>query len=91
MTLASVAVIVFFRRTHHDTRVWHTIVAPALAVVGLGTVLVLVIGNFTQVIPDPTSAWVVGLLVVLCYAVGVGIAVGMRRRRPAVYERLADE
>lgn len=34
--LVSVAVIVYFRRTKEDTRVWNTIIAPVLAIIGLG-------------------------------------------------------
>lgn len=33
--LVSIAVIVYFRRTKEDTRVWHTVIAPALAIIGL--------------------------------------------------------
>ena len=35
MLLACLAVIVFFRRTRLDTRPWHTLIAPALGLVGL--------------------------------------------------------
>lgn len=31
----SIAVIVYFRRTKEDTRVWHTLIAPLLAIIGL--------------------------------------------------------
>lgn len=33
--LVSLAVIVYFRRTKQDTRVWHTVIAPILAIIGL--------------------------------------------------------
>jgi amino acid transporter len=33
--LVSIAVIVYFRRTKQDTRVWHTMIAPILAIIGL--------------------------------------------------------
>lgn len=34
--LVSIAVIVYFRRTREDTRVWNTVIAPVLAIIGLG-------------------------------------------------------
>src|SRR5579864_5769784 len=43
--LVSLAVIGFFRRTQLDRRVWHTIVSPTLAAVGLLVFFVLVWGN----------------------------------------------
>lgn len=33
--LVSIAVIVYFRRTKEDTRVWNTVIAPVLAIIGL--------------------------------------------------------
>lgn len=33
--LVSIAVIVYFRRTKEDTRVWNTMIAPILAIIGL--------------------------------------------------------
>jgi amino acid transporter len=63
MALTSVAVLVFFRRSRADTRVWHTLVAPALGLLGLlGAVLVLafVLGvvwslRRPSVLPDPAD------------------------------------
>jgi hypothetical protein len=43
--LVSVAVIVFFRRNALDKRLWHTMVAPAIGMLGLGYALVLLIEN----------------------------------------------
>jgi amino acid transporter len=33
--LVSIAVIAYFRRTKEDTRIWHTLIAPVLAIIGL--------------------------------------------------------
>lgn len=90
MTLASIAVVVFFRVHEHDKRIWHTVVAPSLAAFGLAAVLVLVIANFTTLIPSTVSAWVVGLLVVTSFVVGVVIALRLRTVAPATYKELFD-
>lgn len=62
--LVSLAVIVFFRRERSDTRVWNTMIAPALAVVGLAVGSYLLASRFgllagtTAEGVDPTAqAW----------------------------------
>ncbi|MFF8970004.1 APC family permease [Streptomyces sp. NPDC014995] len=48
--LTSVSVIVFFRRERLDTRLWHTLVAPALGALGIAAVIWVVLANFTTLI-----------------------------------------
>ncbi|WP_329213826.1 APC family permease [Streptomyces sp. NBC_01485] len=45
MLLTCCAVLVFFRRNKVDTRVWQTLLAPALGVAGLGIVMVVMVQN----------------------------------------------
>lgn len=47
MVLTSIAIIAYFRRTHADTRIWHTRIAPLLGSLGLIAITGLVIDNFT--------------------------------------------
>jgi amino acid transporter len=54
--LVSIAVIVYFRRTKEDTRLWHTIIAPVLAIIGLGVGEFMLISRFNLfagTAPDP--------------------------------------
>ena len=54
--LVSIAVIAYFRRTKEDTRIWHTIIAPVLAIIGLalGAYLLMARFNlFSGAAPDP--------------------------------------
>jgi amino acid transporter len=44
--LVSIAVVVYFRRTDEDRRVWHTVIAPVLATLALGAGLYLLISRF---------------------------------------------
>ena len=70
--LTSVAVIVFFRRTGLDTRVWQSLVAPALAVVALAAALWLVLDNFDVLIGrSETFALWFAALVPLAFVVGL--------------------
>ncbi|MGY1653498.1 APC family permease [Geodermatophilus sp. SYSU D01119] len=48
--LTSISVVVFFRRTHLDTRPWQTLIAPVLAAALIAALAVLVLTNFTLLI-----------------------------------------
>lgn len=90
--LVSVAVIVYFRRTGTDRRVWHTMIAPALAVVGILVGLYLLISRFGLLAgtvaegSDPTTeafgldatGWT--LVAIPFVALVVGTVVGLTRR-----------
>jgi amino acid transporter len=90
--LVCVAVIVYFRRTRDDTRLWHTLIAPLLALVGLVVGLYLLISRFgllagtvVEGVDPAAQAWglnTVGwTLVLLPFAMLVlGIVVGSIRR-----------
>jgi amino acid transporter len=90
--LVCVAVIVFFRRSGDDRRMWHTLVAPALACVGLllGLYLLtsrfgLLAGTVAEGVDPTTQSWGLNLtgwiLVLLPVVVLVaGIALGALRR-----------
>ncbi len=90
--LVSVAVIAYFRRTGEDRRVWHTVVAPALAAVGLLIGLYLLVSRFgllagtvaegvdptTQAFGLSATGWV--LVAVPFLALIAGTVIGATRR-----------
>ncbi|MFF4146528.1 APC family permease [Streptomyces sp. NPDC001698] len=81
--LTSVSVVVFFRRERLDRRVWNTLVAPVLGVLGLAGAIWLILANFTTLIGGST-----GTAVCLTLLVPVVLALGavnerVRRRRVA--------
>ncbi len=56
--LVSLSVIVYFRRTKEDTRIWHTVIAPLLAIVGLAVGEYLLVSRFyllAGVATDPAA------------------------------------
>ncbi|MEB8342403.1 APC family permease [Streptomyces endophyticus] len=70
--LTSVSVIVFFRRTRLDERIWHTVLAPLLAIALLCGATVLALRNFTTLVSaSGTTALVLELTVVAVFAGGV--------------------
>lgn len=90
--LASVAVVVFFRR-HGRQGLWQTLIAPALAVGLMAIVLWTVVSNFTTLIGgDPaTATW---LLIMVPAAFAAGIVVEQRNKKEHAIEfiepKLAD-
>ncbi|URM96594.1 APC family permease [Actinomadura madurae] len=91
-SVASVAVFVFFRRRSADKRVWHTVLAPALSMLGLLGLAAVSLSNFGLLIGDPGAVATVGMAATLpCAAlVGMGRAAWLRRRDPVKYARIGD-
>lgn len=91
MALTSAGVIVFFRRNRSDTRVWNTVIAPALGVIGLVFLLVLVVWNFTTLIGGSlTLALIFEAILVAAFVVGFVLAWRWRRSRPDTYAKLGS-
>lgn len=75
MTLTSVAVVVYFRRSGVDTRTWQTLVAPGLGLVGLAILLVMTAVNLPLLVGgSSTTAAVIGVLLVGTFAGGAVLA-----------------
>jgi amino acid transporter len=75
--MVSAAVIVFFWRNGLDKRVWNTVVAPVLGMVGLGYALYLLIVNLPALSGSEDGLvrsfpWI--MLVVMVIGVGLGVA-----------------
>lgn len=78
--LASVSVVVFFRRSRADTRPWNTLVAPVLGALGIAGAIWLIIANFTTLIGgDETTAVRLQLTVPAVLVLGLVVARLTRR------------
>ena len=98
----SIAVIAYFRKTKEDTRVWHTMIAPILAILGLALGLYLLMSRFAIFAgtaaegSDPTvEAWALNplgwFLVLMPFGVFIiGIVVGALRRKRENVDAIAD-
>ncbi|MFE9097325.1 APC family permease [Streptomyces sp. NPDC007264] len=53
--LTCASVIVFFRRERLDTRLWNTVIAPALGALGIAGAIWLILANFTTLIGGEAS------------------------------------
>lgn len=94
--IASIAVFAFFRRHDVDHRIWHTILSPALGMIGLLVLAVAAISNFGLLIGTDSVGVAVAVAAILpCVALaGVGRALWLRRHSPAAYGHIgfvADE
>lgn len=94
MVVVSVAVIGFFRTRRDAVGVWQRLVAPGLATVALGVVLVLIVANFNVLLTsDPTAqptvaTFVLPAMLAVSGLAGIGWGLALRRRRPALYRRI---
>ena len=100
--LVSAAVIVYFRRTGEDRRAWNTLIAPALAIVGLAIAAYLIIARFgllagtvsnakdsMNAFALSTTGWVLVLAPFVVFFVGVAVGQARRSREDAV-EAMSD-
>jgi amino acid transporter len=90
MTGTSAGVIGFFRKRRQlDENAWQRAIAPALATIALGALVVLLIVNFDSLLgSDPSSPlrWIFPAIVLAAAVVGVIWGAFLRRNRPDVYE-----
>jgi amino acid transporter len=89
---ASLSVVVYFAKRSDGRHWWSTGMAPAIALVGLGGALVLVLGNYkyltgTDSVVINSLPW----LIPVGIAVGVARALWLQARRPEAYAAMHPE
>lgn len=76
MTLTSAAVVVYFRRTCFDNRLWHTLIAPGLGFIGLAVLSVMTAVNLPLLVGGSTTlAGVIAVLLAGAFVGGAAVAV----------------
>jgi amino acid transporter len=91
LLLTSISVVVFFRRSPHVkvSTLWHTLIAPIIAAIGLAFVVGLAIEHFELLIGGSRSDAL--LLQAVTWGVllaGMALAAVYKRTRPEVYLRI---
>ena len=89
LVVVSVSIVVFFARTKLERSPWTTLVAPVLAVLGLGTALVLALQNYQFIGGAGDQAIWLLLLIPVAAAIGWFLA-GSRTRRGLETDYAAD-
>lgn len=91
-TLTSVAVVAFFRRTHHDATIWQSTIAPIISLIGLAVILYLGVTNMAFIMGGSQSAADIAIGVVAAFLLaGIGLASYYRWRKPDVYARIGRQ
>jgi amino acid transporter len=88
LAVTSVAVIAFFARDPRGENAWRRLIAPALAAVLLGVIVVLAVLHYATLLGVPSgspAAWALPSSYAAVAAGGLGWALVLRARRPAVY------
>lgn len=91
MAVVSVAVIGYFRRQPSDVGVGSRLVAPAIAAVALGAVVVLILANVNVLLGQSESTPVTFLLpavVIVPSLVAMAWALRLRSARPEIYRQI---
>ncbi|MGJ6122558.1 APC family permease [Mycolicibacterium sp. Y3] len=84
--IAGVAIFVFFRRSDVDKRKWNTVIAPILAVIGLGAFFVLTLNSLDILLGvHGVMAALMVSLVFLALLAGLAYGVYLRVAAPARY------
>ena len=89
LVVVSVSIVAFFARTKLESSPWTTLVAPVLAVLGLGTALVLALQNYAFIGGAGEQAIWLLLLIPVAAAIGWFLA-GSRARRGLETDYAAD-
>ena len=88
LALTSVAVIAFFARDPRGETAWSRLIAPALAAVLLGGIVVLAVLHYATLLgvpPGSVAAWALPASYAAAAVAGLGWGLLLRTRRPQVY------
>jgi len=88
LATTSAAVIAFFARDPRGENPWRRLAAPALAAVMLATIAVLAIQHYAILLgvpPGDPAAWVLPASYAVVAVAGLGWALVLKTRRPAIY------
>jgi amino acid transporter len=95
MLLTTIAVFVFFRRaasTGHKASAWSGVIAPVLAMLGLGGIIVLALANANAFMAATTTLSVIFIIgIIAVFVAGVLRALHLRNKRPDTYARLGRQ
>lgn len=93
LLLASLAILVFFRRNKVDTRLWNTLIAPLGGLIGVLVCLGIAAYNLPMLIGGDNAGEVaplIGVLIALAFAIGGIGALLLRNRAPERYSALSE-
>lgn len=93
LALTSAAVLAYFKRSGNDKRLWNTRIAPLGGLIGILACLAIAIANLPMLIGGDNAsdiAQLMGLLVLLAFAIGSISALLLKGRAPERYLALRE-
>ncbi|MGF0313344.1 APC family permease [Rhodococcus sp. IEGM1428] len=91
MLATCAAVIVFFRRNPGLESVGKAVIAPGLAFIGLGFVVVLALLHIDLMVGNKAAGMVFVAIVIAVIAIALGVARWLRLNRPDTYSRIGRQ
>jgi len=93
MVGTALSVLLFFRRdAEHEATFMQSVVSPSFAFIGLGAILFLAVTNMDTIIGGTPAEGVMAVLVgAAVIAAGVILALVLRTRNPAIYNRIGRQ
>ena len=91
MAFATIAVIAFFRRNPGlEPNPWRSLIAPALATIGLTALAIYSTQRFSFLIgsQDSPLGWMLPALIPVCAVIGAISADMLRRREPKAFDQM---
>ncbi len=91
MLLTSIAVIGYFPRHDNHETVWRRVIAPVIAALGLGTILIATLADFhTMLGVEPSSpwTWIFPTSYLAVFLIGAAWAGWLKATRPATYHAI---
>lgn len=89
LSLTAIAIIVYFRRNPSGASVWRTLIAPAIALLGIGFALLTASFNMELlVVGDPLLLGVLLAIPYVLIVIGIVVALILRKRSAATYARI---
>jgi amino acid transporter len=90
MFLTSVAVIFFHRKNRGSDPVWNAVIAPVLALIGLGFTLYKIIENFSLLVGSQKAADIILILVALVFLAGASVLGYAKLAKPEAYDTMLE-
>ncbi|MEV7607312.1 APC family permease [Paenarthrobacter sp. NPDC089322] len=89
LCLTAIAIIVYFRRNQSSMSFWRTLIAPIVALAGIGFALLTASFNMELLVAgDPVLLTVLLLIPYVSIAAGIFLALVLRSRKPDTYVRI---
>ncbi|HET9895786.1 MAG TPA: APC family permease [Streptosporangiaceae bacterium] len=88
LAMTAIAVIAFFGRDGQGESLWNRLIAPALAFIALGVIVVLAAANYSTLLgvpPADAAAWALPASYALVAVAGLVWGIVLKIRRPEVY------